>query len=83
MGVSIENGPSVISGFQNPQQNDNPEAGPSLAYAGAGLLDPRFERGEPIPAAGDEDDCRTVLGQYFRKAQAEPARGTRDERHLS
>src|SRR5947207_8291872 len=43
MGVSIENGPSVISGFQNPQQNDNPEAGPSLAYAGAGLLDPRFE----------------------------------------
>jgi hypothetical protein len=43
MGVSIESGPNVIAGFQNPQQNDNPEAGPSPVFAGSSLLDPRFE----------------------------------------
>lgn len=41
MGVSVDSGPNVVVGSQNPQQNDNPEAGPSLFYASAGLTDPR------------------------------------------
>jgi|GEM_PF-2370445 len=59
MSVSIDSGPCIISGFQNPQQNDNPEAGPSFNFAGEGLLDPRFEL-----SIGQAPNYGKVFGLY-------------------
>lgn len=59
MGVSIDSGPCVVSGFNNPQQNDNPEAGPSFNFSGEGLLDPRFEL-----SIGQAPNYGKVFGLY-------------------
>lgn len=42
MGVSINSGPSIVSGNTNPVQNSEPDQGPSLVFQGSGLTDPRF-----------------------------------------
>jgi hypothetical protein len=42
MGVSVNSGPSVVSGNTNPVQNSEPDQGPSLVFQGSGLTDPRF-----------------------------------------
>ena len=42
MGISVNSGPSVVSGNTNPVQNSEPDQGPSLVFQGSGLTDPRF-----------------------------------------
>lgn len=40
--ISVTSGPTVVSGNTNPVQNQEPDQGPSLAFQGSGLTDPRF-----------------------------------------
>lgn len=42
MGVSINSGPSIVSGNTNPVQISEPDQGPSLNFQGSGVTDPRY-----------------------------------------
>jgi hypothetical protein len=42
MSASIISGPSIVTGNTNPNQVTDPDQGPSLAFQGSGLIDPRF-----------------------------------------
>ena len=49
----------------------------------ARLLDPRFERREPIGPPRHQRDRSAVLRQNFGEAHAEPARCSGHQRHLA
>ena len=41
MALTINSGPTIVTGNTNPVQNSEPDAGPSLSFQGSGVLDPR------------------------------------------